>query len=194
MPQNSSSSAAWSAVHPRSVDGRSGGRLHRRSPGLRDKGRSARWCGYADAAFRAWRRAGRGLFATRRHADCGDGARPRPTSGRGGSFPRRRCAVRRRSIRKRVAAPRVGGAACGGTPRVCATCLHRVRACASDGSALHVLSPSACRRVNDALGRADAARLARRLGPDRDWQIAGEEDVALDAHAEWQANRRHFLE
>src|SRR5579884_2465542 len=50
------------------------------------------------------------------------------------------------------------------------------------------------RFVEDALGRPDASRLAGGLRPDRDREIAGEENVALDPHAEGQDNRSEFLD
>src|SRR5579885_3574026 len=48
--------------------------------------------------------------------------------------------------------------------------------------------------VENTLGRPDASRLAGGLCPDRDREIAGEENVALDPHAERQDDRGQFVE
>src|SRR5579875_1881293 len=62
------------------------------------------------------------------------------------------------------------------------------------GWASRIITLRRSRSVEDALGGSDASRLAGGLHPDRERKVAGEEDVALDPHAERQDDRSKFLE
>src|SRR3546814_1834299 len=63
---------------------------------------------------------------------------------------------------------------------------------ASGGSASPVLPERPSGAMEDAFRGGDAAGPARRLGIDGDRERTLEQDVALDAHAERQAQGRHF--